>query len=149
MIGKSDCPARFDFYYPNDPQDCPYILLVCRNPHTHPDPKPTRTPRVIRSLVEDLLLGLGWKLGDMTPRRLNLESTFTNGLRQILEWSHQREPTLLDLHPSLGNFDHTGRIINDLRKAVFPHGTGFNGNVQFCKLDKWLLSFIRCFADVP
>jgi len=131
MEGDSECPARFEFYYPNDLVDCPYIVLVCRNPHSHPNPNPSRTPQIVRNLLEELLLGMGWRLGDTNPRRLNLDSSFTNGLRRILGWTQQREPTIFDLHASLGNSDHTSRLILELRKQMFPHGTGFDGNLQF------------------
>ncbi|KIJ43706.1 hypothetical protein M422DRAFT_252950 [Sphaerobolus stellatus SS14] len=64
----TDCPARFEFYYPNDPFDCPYIAMVCRIPHSHPDPFPSRTPRATKEILDDLLLKLEWRLADATPR---------------------------------------------------------------------------------
>jgi len=74
---------------------------------------------------------MGWRLGDATPQQLNLDSSFTNGLCHILGWTQRQEPTIFDLHASLGNSDHAGRIILELRKQMFPHGTGFDGYTQF------------------
>lgn len=36
-------------------------------------------------------------------------------------------PSLIDLHPSLSNMDAVARIIDDMRKAHFPEGTGWEG----------------------
>ncbi|KIJ37989.1 hypothetical protein M422DRAFT_259375 [Sphaerobolus stellatus SS14] len=99
------CPARFEFYYPNNANDCPFIAVICRNPHSHSNPIPSHA----------------------TPRRLHMESSFLTGLRKLLGWSELREPTLSDLHPSLGNTDHAGRIISEVRNQVYPFGTGFEG----------------------
>jgi hypothetical protein len=103
--------------------------MVCINSHSHPDPFPTRTPNAVKDILEGLLLKLGWRLADATPRRLHIEASFLGGLRRVLNCSEFREPTLSDLHPSLGNWDHIGRLINNLRHVLYPAGTGFEGKI--------------------
>ena len=74
---------------------------------------------------------MGWRFDDTTLHQLNLDSSFTNGLHCILGWTQQQESTIFDLHASLENLDHTSRLILELHKQMFPHGTGFDGNLQF------------------
>ncbi|KAF8520313.1 hypothetical protein JB92DRAFT_3082143 [Gautieria morchelliformis] len=125
------CPTRFEIYVPNDLDATPVILIVLRNPHSHPDPKPTRTPLAIIHAFNGMLRDLGWRLTDATPRRLALDVAFMSSLRRHLHWEGLHDPVLLDLHPSLGNLDHTSRLINELRgeNEFFPHGTGLPGAV--------------------
>ncbi|KIJ50328.1 hypothetical protein M422DRAFT_245581 [Sphaerobolus stellatus SS14] len=52
----NNCAARFEFYYPNEPVNCPYVAVVCRDPHSHRNPISSRTPRIVRDLLEELLL---------------------------------------------------------------------------------------------
>lgn len=122
-----DCPCRFDIYEPIDLLQCPYILIVTRNPHTHPLPERTKTPATIARIFNTLLLALGWRLADATPRRLLLDHRFVRDLREILDWRDARDPGLGDLHPSLANFDHAARLINKLRYEEYPEGTGLQG----------------------
>jgi hypothetical protein len=122
--------VKFEFYYPHDYVACPYILLICRNTHNHAPPRPTKTPEYARRILQKLLCGLGWRLADATPRRLNIDSAFIGGLREVLEWDQLREPTLGDLHPSLGNADHAARLIDEARNETFPHGSGFEGQLE-------------------
>ncbi|KIJ34590.1 hypothetical protein M422DRAFT_263371 [Sphaerobolus stellatus SS14] len=107
--------ARFEVYYPNDTSMNPWIVMVCCNPHSHPDPHATRTPRAIEELFNSLLNTLGWKLADATPHKIILDAAFMTGLCKILCWDGLQDPSLSDLHPSLGNFDHTAHLINKLR----------------------------------
>lgn len=100
---------------------------MCKNPHSHARPHPVKTPPPIRRTLSDLLIKMDWKLADATPRKIMVDSGFMNGLRDHLEWKLTIEPSLSDLHPSLGNSDHTQRIINELRLKLFPKGTGFEG----------------------
>lgn len=127
MGGAGDCPVRFEIYSPNNLTCCPEILLVVRNGHSHVEPMPSKTPRVHLHIFNNLLEGLDWKLADATPRRILLDSAFIKGLRRVLAWNGVQDPTLADLHPSLGNSDHTARLINNLRDKRFPHGTGLRG----------------------
>jgi hypothetical protein len=128
MERTEKCPARFEFYYPYNMEQCPYILLICRNPHSHADPTPSKTPQAVVEVFNELLEGLGWRLADATPRRIILDSIFLTGMRQALGWVGICDPTLGDLHPSLSNSDHTARLINTLRQNYYPHGTGLEGD---------------------
>ncbi|KII88254.1 hypothetical protein PLICRDRAFT_29844 [Plicaturopsis crispa FD-325 SS-3] len=121
------CSADFDIYTPVDLFACPQILIICRNAHSHPPPRPIKTPPVLLDIFRDLLLSLDWKLADATPRKIVLDSAFMCGLRNHLGWRKTYDPSLSHLHPSLGNFDHVRRHINTLRDEYFPHGTGFDG----------------------
>lgn len=52
----------------------------------------------------------------------------TSALRRHLNWPEgPLEPSLLDLHPSLGNLDHLDYLINLVKQQDYPHGVGFNG----------------------
>ncbi|KAG1727710.1 hypothetical protein EDB19DRAFT_1857471 [Suillus lakei] len=123
------CQTTYVIYVPNDLQDCPRVLVISRNPHSHPPPMPVKTPPPILRCFESLLLHLEWKLADATPHRIMLDSGFMDGLRRVLGWSlsWDHDPTLQDLHPSLGNLDLVRRRINVLRNTHFPDGTGFDG----------------------
>jgi len=121
------CNAKFIIYTPYNLASCPQVLIVCTGNHSHPPPAPVKTPQATRAIFYDLLLTLSWKLADATPRRILLDSAFIQALRDHLGWKHSRNPTLSDLHPSLGNSDHARRLINTLRLAQFPSGTGFEG----------------------
>ncbi|KAJ7300482.1 hypothetical protein DFH08DRAFT_970245 [Mycena albidolilacea] len=44
-----------------------------------------------------------------------------------LGWTKPFDPPLAALHPSYGNLDHIRRYIDELRKVLFPDGTGFEG----------------------
>ena len=121
------CRTKFQIYIPYNLVACPRVLVVCRSPHSHPDPAPIKTPPTILHVFRELLLALDWKLADATPRRIYLDSGFIQGLRRHLDWKSERDPCLSDLHPSLGNLDHVYRQINKLRSERFPAGTGFEG----------------------
>ncbi|KAF8122014.1 hypothetical protein EV363DRAFT_1405257 [Boletus edulis] len=122
------CTTSYDIYVPNNLHDCTSVLILSTNPHNHLPPLPIKTPPQIVECFKALLLHLEWKLADATPRRLVLNSGFIHGLCHALAWSrYERDPSLHDLHPSLGNLDHLRRLINNLRTSNFPHGTGFHG----------------------
>lgn len=121
------CNAKFSIYVPDDLVACPWIVVICTNPHSHPPPLPISTPPPILALLKSLLLDLGWRLADATPRKIVLDSAFMACFREHLGWNGIRDPVLSDLHPSLGNLDHVRRIINGLRKDYFVDGTGFSG----------------------
>jgi len=56
-----------------------------------------------------------------------MDHGFMTSLRKQLTWTAERDPTLSDLHPSLGNLDHVARLIDIQRNIHFPNGTGFEG----------------------
>ena len=85
------------------------------------------TPPPLLGLFKLLLKNLSWKLADATPRKILLDSGFLNGLRQYLGLDATRNPSLSDLHPSLGNLDHVRRHILLMRQKFYPNGTDFDG----------------------
>jgi len=93
-------------------------------------------------VFKSLLISLDWKLADATPRKILIDSGFVRGLRHALGWDKPYDPSLFDLHPSLGNMDHACRYINDLQAQSFSAGTGFEG----CNFD---LSLFIQVAEVP
>lgn len=127
MKKMEDCECRFEIYEPHNLRYCPYILVVSKNPHSHPLPARTKTPASIRDVFVSLLRPLDWRLADATPRRLLLDNAFIYNLRQLLGWVDIRDPGFGDLHPSLNNYDHTARLIDDLRRKRYPNGTGLEG----------------------
>ncbi|KAJ7652908.1 hypothetical protein B0H17DRAFT_1147298 [Mycena rosella] len=124
---KGNCGATFDIYTPYELADCPRVVIVCRNPHSHPDPHPVKTPPPLLEVFRSLLLELDWKLADATPRKLMIDSGFMGNLRRALGWNKPFDPPLAALHPSFGNLDHVRRYIDELRDILFPSGTGFEG----------------------
>ncbi|KIJ26158.1 hypothetical protein M422DRAFT_272789 [Sphaerobolus stellatus SS14] len=145
ILEHSDqCTARFEVYYPNEAALNPWIIMVCQHPHTHPDPRPTRTPQIIEDSFISLLETLRWRLADATSRRIILDAAFMTGLQNILGWQGVLDP-LSDLHPSLGN--HTARLINKLQSEHFPHGTGFKGILAMIEENRLLPPeqvYVRC-----
>lgn len=127
MKTTEECPCYFDIYEPKDFSQCPYILIVSKNPHTHSPPPRTKPPAAIQEIFRTSLLSLGWRLADATPRRLLLDHGFIDNLRKILHWKEVRDPGLGDLHPSLANSDLAARLINKTRFEKYPEGTGLQG----------------------
>jgi len=127
MEGVESCPTCFEIYYSYNLKSCPFILMVCCNPHSHPNPTPSKTPNSILKIFNSLLLHLDWHLADATPHQILLDSAFMTGLRNALHWSSPQDPTLSNLHPSFGNSDHTARLINNLWFTHYPYRTGFQG----------------------
>ncbi|KAJ7505090.1 hypothetical protein B0H11DRAFT_1709164 [Mycena galericulata] len=124
---RGNCTATFDIYTPYDLADCPGVVIICGNPHSHADPYPVKTPPPLLEVFRSLLLDLDWKLADATPRKLMIDSGFMGSLRRSLGWSKPFDPPLSALHPSFGNLDHVRRYIDELRDVLFPNGTGFEG----------------------
>lgn len=73
-------------------------------------------------------------MADATSRRVLLDSGFMSNLRQHLGWHEPRDPSLSDLHPSLGNANHVQRMILELRGEKFPGGTGFESKPEYTLL---------------
>ncbi|KAF8580568.1 hypothetical protein K439DRAFT_1619681 [Ramaria rubella] len=76
------------------------------------------------------------------------------GLHQVLGWVLLCDPVLLDLHPSLGNSDHTAQLINKLQYQRYPHRTGFEGAYHLLTEHHELPpddQYIRCVEkhDIP
>jgi len=130
----SGCSATFQIFVPHDITACSRIVILCRNPHSHPPPVPGKTPPALKGIFFDLLSLLKWKLADTTPCRIFLDTAFIEGLQQALSWDpvhYGRNVTLPDLHPSFANLDHMRRLINTMRKDYYPRGTGYDGMYYF------------------
>lgn len=128
---SSGCTAKFFSFHPDSEDDwrrSPKAVVICANPHTHPEPAPIRTPPAIENVLEGLLTEQGWRIGDCTARRLAVNQGFISGLRQALPNPPvDRDPILADLHPSLANEDHANVLIGKVRDQFYPDGTGFKG----------------------
>ncbi|KAJ7147499.1 hypothetical protein C8R43DRAFT_1129734 [Mycena crocata] len=122
---KGNCNAKFDIYTPYNIFDCPRVVIICTDTHSHANPPASKTPPPLLEVFRSLLLDLDWKLADATPRKLMVDSGFMGSLRRKLGWSKPFDPPLSALHPSLGNLDHVRRYIEELRAVLFPQGTGF------------------------
>ncbi|KAJ7306643.1 hypothetical protein DFH08DRAFT_824600 [Mycena albidolilacea] len=64
---RGNCTATFDVYTPYDLYNCPHVVVICRNPHSHLNPDPVKTPPPLLEILRSLLLDLDWKLADATP----------------------------------------------------------------------------------
>jgi hypothetical protein len=74
--------------------ECPQVPVVCRYPHTHPIPLPTKTPSLIRSQILSLLESLDQDLPDLTPCRFLRHPTVCTYFNQRLP--DVPNPTLSD-----------------------------------------------------
>ncbi|KAF8998097.1 hypothetical protein BDQ17DRAFT_1247946, partial [Cyathus striatus] len=124
------CDVKFAIYTPYDLFACPRVIIMSRGIHSHNPPPPIKTPPPIEKIFSAMLIALDWKLADTTPRKLMTDSGFIANLQQKSNWTSFVDPPLSALHPSLGNFDHVRRLINNLRKERYPNGTGFTGAMQ-------------------
>ncbi|KAG1765741.1 hypothetical protein EV702DRAFT_919554, partial [Suillus placidus] len=144
---EHDCQSKFDIFVPVDRVDVPRIVIMCRNPHSHPPPAPVKTPPPLVDLFRLLLLDMDWELADATPRRILCDSGFMRGLRTALGWTSDRSPSLADLHPSLANLDHVHRLMYKFRRDKYPMGTGFQGAKLLVEKEKELprhAHYVRC-----
>lgn len=149
MMSRGDCPASYSIYTPNDFSVCPKVFIVAKNPHSHPRPFPVKTPPSVLHIFASLLKDMGWKMADATPQKIVIDSGFMDGLRRHLGWNHILDPSLSDLHPSLGNLDHVRRLIDDIKRTEFPKGTGFEGlNIDTHSTESAvdILLYFRCTA---
>lgn len=125
------CRAKFVSYTPESPEDLarsPFAVLICENPHSHPNPAPISTPPPYEDVLVDLLNEQGWQVADATPRRLAINPQFLSGLRRLLpNPPKDRDPILADLHPSFANTKHAKVYIDKVRRKLYPNGTDFEG----------------------
>ncbi|KAF7333550.1 hypothetical protein MSAN_02419900 [Mycena sanguinolenta] len=121
-------PATFDIYTPHDLANF-------------------KTPPPLLEVFRTLLLELDWKLADVTPRKLMLDSGFMASFRRILGWEKRFDPPIDALHLSFGNLEHVRRYIDELRHCLFPDGTGFEGAQLLAKQHQELPEeeqYVRC-----
>jgi len=140
----TECKARFEFCYPNNLTQCPHVLLICRNTHSHVDQAPSKTPWPYLEIFNQLLLWLDWRLADATPWHILIDVAFMTRLCQVLSWVGVCDPILANLHPPLANSDHVAWIISVLWYAHFPEGTGFDGKCSWQIVISLTLAHIRC-----
>ncbi|KAL0567432.1 hypothetical protein V5O48_014558 [Marasmius crinis-equi] len=123
------CKSKFITYQPHKEyrQSCCKILIVCKGPHTHPIPIPSKTPTSIREDLHRFFLNMK-DLANLTTRRL----LRNEAARMYLETKlpHIAKPTFLDLHPSLNNRGHIQCMINYAQSKRYPNGTGWEGVLQ-------------------
>lgn len=127
-----ECRSRFRVYQPlkEHRSSCPWVLITCHGEHTHPIPLPTKTPPPIKETIFDILRSLSHNLPDLTPRRFLRHSATNAFLRS--KFPDIPNPTIIDLHPSLGNRDHLRSFISAVQKEQFPMGTGWDGEFTRC-----------------
>ncbi|KAK7060250.1 hypothetical protein VNI00_001015 [Paramarasmius palmivorus] len=120
------CDSKFIVYEPDEEyrQACPYILVVCRYPHTHPPPILSKTPFHIRNSVLEFL-GTLEDLPNLTARRLLRSDVALQYLRGLLPQIPR--PTFVDLHVSFNNRDHLQSLIDQAQQSLYPMGTGWEG----------------------
>ncbi|KAL4064574.1 hypothetical protein J3A83DRAFT_4167974 [Scleroderma citrinum] len=141
------CKATFNVYVPQDLDKCPWVAVICKNPHHHPAPAPLRTPPAIVAVFREILLDMNWQLADAMPHHIMLDSGFMQGLQQAVGWSSmQSSPALSELHPSLANLDHICHLIDTLQVEKYPEGTSFKGNGCVCNLMKNEVENGRCYV---
>ncbi|EJD41424.1 hypothetical protein AURDEDRAFT_169588 [Auricularia subglabra TFB-10046 SS5] len=122
------CESKFRIYVPNDLYTNPNIVVTCIGPHSHAAPERSMTPPPFREAFKSMLSSMDWRLADATPLRVVQDGGFMSSFRRALRWTDPRDPTLSELHPSLGNLDHAGYIIDKIRStSTFPCGTDFEG----------------------
>ncbi|KAF7372822.1 hypothetical protein MSAN_00488200 [Mycena sanguinolenta] len=148
-----ECKSKFRIFEPFEEQReiCPYILVVCHGAHTHPIPLPTKTSPGIRDEIFARLSTLDHDLPDLTPRRFLRHPTTNVFLQKRLPGVIN--PTLLDLHSSLGNCDHIRTYILQAQENIFPDGTGWEGLLYLKKQQDEQLppeeAYIRYLAEIP
>ncbi|KAJ7590350.1 hypothetical protein C8J56DRAFT_1048512 [Mycena floridula] len=127
---RQTCNSKFTVFKPHEwyHAQCPRILIVCKGPHSHPPPLPTKTPALLRASIMNLLYSFDEALSDLTPHRL-LRSPASQ-LFLATQVPHIKEPTFIDLHPSLANFDHLGSYIHHAQEYMYPEGTGWKGLIR-------------------
>lgn len=130
-LERLPCSCTFREYEPLEEYraNCPYVLLVCKGPHTHPIPLPSKTPEYVRLQVVSLLLKLNEDLPDMTPRRFLRHPITKAFLRETFVGTS--DPTLGDLHISLSNRSHLKHYIDQVKAKQYPFGTGWEGVYHF------------------
>ncbi|KAJ2911744.1 hypothetical protein MD484_g8674, partial [Candolleomyces efflorescens] len=147
---RQTCECTFRYFQPTleNRKKCPWSLLTCHGPHTHPIPVLSKTPRVISSSILDLLRSMKDEIPDMTPRRFIRNPSVHSFLRNRLP--SIQDPLLSDLHPSLANRDHLKNYITQVKAEFFPNGTGWKG-LQFLKEEQdrnGSLPYIRYMTEL-
>ncbi|KAF9518977.1 hypothetical protein BS47DRAFT_1358602 [Hydnum rufescens UP504] len=126
---RLDCNCMMCMYTPRDLESCPFIAIVMSGPHTHPIPLPTKTPCIIREVIDSWLSSMGPDLPDATPHHFSHYPSVVYALKTLLPQVPM--PTLMDLHLSLGNHDHIHVFINVKKDEMYPFGTDWKGVINY------------------
>jgi hypothetical protein len=65
-LSHIECEVKFRIWYPDDFQQCPFVLVTSKGTHRHPIPLPEKTPQRVRQQLLELLGTLRQDLPDMT-----------------------------------------------------------------------------------
>jgi hypothetical protein len=108
---------------------------------------PEKTPRAIKAEIIKLLPRFQEDLPDLTLRRF-LRNPIVKSYLSI-KFPDVLNPTLSDLHISLANRSHLKAYIDQVREAIFPHGTDWKGSHSvFYFLSSLRSSIARSFPPV-
>ncbi|KAJ7466610.1 hypothetical protein B0H11DRAFT_1733200 [Mycena galericulata] len=146
------CTCRFKAYVPlvRYRKECSKILVVVKGVHHHPIPLPAKTPPAIKEEILQLLPRFQEDLPDLTPRRFLRNPIVKSYL--AVKFPHLLNPTLSDVHISLANRSHLKAYIDQVRKALFPHGTDWKGIWHLeikQRIERPLKDrYIRCVVDL-
>ncbi|KAF8977174.1 hypothetical protein BDQ17DRAFT_1266801, partial [Cyathus striatus] len=81
---QSKCKVKYSIYTPHDLHSCPQVVIISKGIHSHSPPLRVKTPPPIIEIFNSMLLELGWKLSDTTPRKIMIDSGFVSALRRHL-----------------------------------------------------------------
>ncbi|KAJ7717098.1 hypothetical protein B0H14DRAFT_3522115 [Mycena olivaceomarginata] len=112
-----ECEVKFRIWYPDNFQQCPFVLVTSKGTHRHPIPLPEKTPQRVRQQILELLGTLRQDLPDMTARRFLRHPALKSFLMKM--FPHISLPTLSAIHPSLANRAHLGAYIARARRSIF------------------------------
>ncbi|KAJ6617105.1 hypothetical protein B0H10DRAFT_1948621 [Mycena sp. CBHHK59/15] len=129
------CSCKIKVYEPlEEYQDvCPSVLVVLEGVHFHPIPLPAKTPPAIKAEILRLLPRFQEDLPDLTPRRF-LRNPIVKSYLSV-KFPNILNPTMSDLHTSLANRSHLKAFIDQVRKGLFPSGTGWKDQYIWCFID--------------
>jgi hypothetical protein len=126
-MDRLPCNCKVNAYVPlaKYRAECPKVLVAVKGAHHHPIPLPIKTPRAVKTEILDLLPRFQEHLPDLTPRRFLRNPIVKSYL--AVKFLEVLNPTLGDLHISLANRSYLKAYIDQIRKAIFPHGTDWTG----------------------
>ncbi|KAJ6627739.1 hypothetical protein B0H10DRAFT_1779179, partial [Mycena sp. CBHHK59/15] len=149
MVSLS-CSCKIKVYEPlEEYQDvCPSVLVVLKGVHFHSIPLPAKMPPAIKAEILRLLPQFQEDLPDLTPCRFLCNPIVKSYLS--VKFPSILSPTMSDLHTSLANRSHLKAFIDQVRKGLFPCGTGWK---EFMRAEQSISrpladQYIRCFIDL-
>ncbi|KAF8315972.1 uncharacterized protein EI90DRAFT_3021720 [Cantharellus anzutake] len=128
-LKRITCTCIMRIYTPYNLHDCPYVAITFQGSHTHPIPLARTVPAQLRDLITSLVKGMGADLADATPRPFSRYPSVQYALKSF--FPDLPHPTLMDLHPSLGNYEHLRIFTKVQKRKEFPFGTDWEGAVHF------------------